>query len=287
MSFRFKKPAFYFSISVIAACLGYYVGTNGGQPKLPEAPITPNAVQQAAESSKTEVVQEAVPPQATQAAADLRLQSMTGLTVRSVADIEIFKSDTPSFQIVGESQEVIDSLKTEMVGTNLIISHVLTKPLQAKCGNTTVMLDVNGTNSTINVNTGGKTVKSHCALVKIGVKEIPAIQVEKSGNVHFAGADQKQLLLKIAGSGNITGEGKVDDLLLWVSGSGNIDTSELKAQQLRILSQGSGDVEAAVSGSLESALQGSGNVTVIGDPAVSNHQEYGSGKFRLYSTSGK
>jgi hypothetical protein len=285
MSPAYKKIALAVCLGGGLIGLGYYMG-QGSAPVTAAQPAAAQVETSAspAEAPKAEVLQASVAPTANQSATGLPLHSMRGLTAKTVADIEIFKSDTPSIEIVGESQELIDTIKTEMVGPNLIVSHVLTKSIKAKCGSSSVSLDLNGSSTKMNINSGGKQGKNHCALVRIGVKEVPAIQLESSGNVDLSGVDQKQLLLKVAGSGNITGAGKVEDLLLWVSGSGEIDTADIKAQQLRVLSEGSGNVNAAVEESLVSALQGSGNITIIGNPHTKRHEETGSGKFRLFGS---
>lgn len=276
----------------LAVCLatglvgaGYYIGLTQ-QRTAPAAQAQPEIVQAATpvvpalpvEEPKYEVSRT---PEG--AAANLQLENMKGLTVDTVADIEIFKSAIPSIEIVGDSQELIDTIKTELVGQTLTVSHVLTKTLKVKCGSSSVSLDLNGNSTSVTVNTGKKKDKTYCALVKIGVPEIPAIQIKKSGSVHFTGADQQQLLLKINGSGNISGEGKVEDLLLWVTGSGSIDAADIKAQRLRVLSEGSGNVVANAQSKLESAMHGSGDVTIFGNPKTKKHDESGSGKFRLYS----
>lgn len=291
MNSTFKKIALAVCLGAGLVGVGYYIG-QGKQDPTPEpvaqnTPAPEKPLVTPIEAPQAEGIQEPEEPKVIPMASTLPLESMTGLTVRSVADFEIFKSDTPSLEIVGDSQELIDSIKTEMVGPNLIVSHVLTKTIKAKCGNMSVTVEPNGNTMTMNVNNGAKTEKSHCALVKIGVKKIPAIQLEESGNVHFSGADEQQLLLKIAGSGNISGEGKVDDLLLWISGSGNIDTADVQARKLTVLSEGSGNVNASVYGKLQSALSGSGNVNIFGNPTSSQHEENGSGKFRLFSAPSK
>ena len=291
MNSTFKKIALAVCLGAGLVGVGYYIG-QGKQDPTPEpvaqnTPAPEKPLVTPIEAPQAEGIQEPEEPKVIPMASTLPLESMTGLTVRSVADFEIFKSDTPSLEIVGDSQELIDSIKTEMVGPNLIVSHVLTKTIKAKCGNMSVTVEPNGNTMTMNVNNGAKTEKSHCALVKIGVKKIPAIQLEESGNVHFSGADEQQLLLKIAGSGNISGEGKVDDLLLWISGSGNIDTADVQVRKLTVLSEGSGNVNASVYGKLQSALSGSGNVNIFGNPTSSQHEENGSGKFRLFSAPSK
>jgi hypothetical protein len=215
------------------------------------------------------------------------LHTVTRLTVATIADVEIFKAENPSFEIVGGSQELIDTIKTDYVKGNLILSHELTKSLKLKCGGTSITMDVNGNSTSMTVNTGKKEKSTPCALVKIGVKNIPEILIQKSGNVQVAGVDQQVLVLQINGSGSITADGKVKELLIRIQGSGDVDTTKVVTNKALILSQGSGDVTAIGNGELQSVLQGSGDITVIGSPVSPQHVETGSGRFRLIGSASK
>lgn len=215
------------------------------------------------------------------------LHTVTRLTVDTIADVEIFKSESPSFEIVGDSQEFIDTIKTDYVKGNLILSHELTKLLKLKCGSTFITMDVNGNSTSMSINAGKKEKFASCALVKIGVKSIPEILVKKSGNVQVAGVDQQQLVLEINGSGNITADGMVKELLIRTQGSGDVDTTQVVTKKALIVSQGSGDVTVVANDELQSVLQGSGDITVIGNPVSQQHVETGSGRYRLIGSASK
>jgi hypothetical protein len=144
-------------------------------------------------------------------------------------DVEIFQSDSPSLQIVGDSRELIDTIKTDFVGPTLKISHQVDRPFKVKCGNKTVSFDKNGTSSTMIVNDGIKH-QSECALFKIGVKEIPAIMTMSSGNVHFAGANQANLVIKLSSSGGVTGDGIIYNLMILVISSGDVGTTNVNTK---------------------------------------------------------
>lgn len=215
------------------------------------------------------------------------LHTVTRLTVDTVADVEIFKSENPSFEIVGASQEFIDTIKTDYVKGNLILSHELTKLLKLKCGSTLITMDVNGNSMSRTINAGKKEKSVPCALVKIGVKTVPEILLKNTGNVQVAGVDQQQLVLQTNGSGNITADGRVKELLIRTQGSGDVDTTQVVTKKALILSQGSGDVTAVANDELQSVLQGSGDITVIGNPLSLQHVETGSGRYRLIGSASK
>lgn len=239
------------------------------------------------ETPTVEAVSAPAPAEISLLQAPHSLDSVKRLNVDTVANVEIFKSETPSIEIVGDSQELIDTIRTDYQGSNLTLSHQLTKPLKLKCGSTYVTMDMNGSNSTMVVNSGKQEKAKACAIIKIGVRVIPEILIRKSGSVQVTGADQQQLNLYIFGSGSITAEGKAKELLIAITGSGRVDSTQVVAKSVKILSQGSGDVTAVANGELQSLLKGSGDITVIGNPVSPQHVETGSGRYRLIGSASK
>lgn len=192
------------------------------------------------------------------------LQSVTSLTLATIVDVEVFKSEIPVFEIVGESQAFIDSIKADFADGNLLLSHELSSPLTLKCGSTPVSMDSTGRSVVINVQS--KTESVPCALVRIGVRKVPDIMVKSSGDVKVMGVDQERLALNIYGAGDISADGKVRELLIRIQGSGDVNTTKMSADKVSILSQGSGDVTVVASDRLQSKLEGSGDITVTGNP---------------------
>ena len=192
------------------------------------------------------------------------LQGATFLTVATTVDVEVFKSEHPVFEIVGESQAFIDSIKADVAEGNLILSHELSSPLNLKCGSTPVSTVSTGRSLVINVRTESKALP--CALVRIGVSQVPDIMVKSSGDVKVMGVAQERLALNIYGAGDISADGKVKELSIQIHGSGDVNTTKMSADKVSILSQGSGDVTVMASGRLQSKLQSSGDITAMGRP---------------------
>lgn len=284
MNLAHKKIALTVCLVASLTGLGYItlneqIANTSHQPQ-PEAVQEKSLVAQA-EVPKTEAENYPEPQPISLLASSHPLHRITRLTVDTVADVKVFYSENPSIEIVGDSQELIDTIKTQYMDGNLTLSHQLTRSLKLKCGNTSIAMNTAGNSSTMVLNTGRQEKAKPCAMVNIGVKEIPEILIQKSGSVHVSGADQQQLNLYISGSGNITAEGKADELVIWIKGSGDVDATHVLAKRVKILSQGSGNVTAVANGELISALKGSGDITVIGNPVNPTHTETGSGSFRM------
>lgn len=213
------------------------------------------------------------------------LQAVTSLTVATIVDVEVFQSESAVFEVVGESQELIDSIKADYAEGNLILSHKRGNSRLLSCGNASASTDLTG--GVVVINTQGESKTAPCPLVRIGVRKIPEIKVESSGDVKVMNVSQEQLVLSIHGSGNISADGRVKSLMIQIHGSGDLNTTKMPADRVSILSQGSGDVTVAVKEQLQSTLKGSGDITVLGNPVSLQSSKNGSGNYRFVSKSVK
>jgi len=101
-----------------------------------------------------------------------------------------------------------------------------------------------------------------------------------SGNVRLEAIEADRLSIDHAGAGDVVAEGRCQDLEVSTTTSGDLDLNHLSCQHGRIRLAGSGDVGARISTRLEVDLSGSGDLTVIGHPSVSEHHD-GVGELRL------
>jgi hypothetical protein len=97
----------------------------------------------------------------------------------------------------------------------------------------------------------------------------------------------RELEASLAGSGEITLEGRCSDLRARGQGSGNINAKRLIADNASVSTAGSGDISVFTSGRLDASVAGSGNVIYTGDPANVSTSVAGSGEVRAVRTSGK
>ena len=88
--------------------------------------------------------------------------------------------------------------------------------------------------------------------------------------------------VSLAGSGNITTKKTISshDLVLKVAGSGDLDL-DVKASDLTAKIAGSGDIRVNVTGSLKARVAGSGDITYKGRPAKEDTKVAGSGSISM------
>lgn len=102
-------------------------------------------------------------------------------------------------------------------------------------------------------------------------------EVRGSGNLGLNIGHADSVKLVSMGSGDIGISGTSKSTVINSTGSGNIDAAGLKSQALQISSFGSGDISVFASQSAQGQMTGSGNLTVLGKPAIKNISKQGSG----------
>ena len=97
-----------------------------------------------------------------------------------------------------------------------------------------------------------------------------AITMHGSGSVNLGALRGDELSVSVNGSGSLHGSGNVRNLMAHVYGSGSVDLAGMSSQTANLSSNGSGEVTAAVSQSVIAQTNGSGHITVFGNPAQRN-----------------
>ena len=97
-----------------------------------------------------------------------------------------------------------------------------------------------------------------------------AITMHGSGSVNLGALRGDELSVSVNGSGSLHGSGNVRNLMAHVYGSGSVDLIGMSSQTANLSSHGSGEVTAAVSQSVVAQTNGSGHITVYGNPAQRN-----------------
>ena len=100
-----------------------------------------------------------------------------------------------------------------------------------------------------------------------------------SGRLEVGELDVASLDVDSSGSGAIdVAAGVAGSLLVDQSGSGSVDTVGLSAEDVVVSVSGSGNADVTATLSVQATLDGSGNITVHGDPAERDVDESGSGR---------
>ncbi len=117
----------------------------------------------------------------------------------------------------------------------------------------------------------GKSMSGKQPLFKVTVSKLRQLGVSGSGSVDAAGLDGEALAMSIAGSGEITVAGWIDDVTVSISGSGTCNAAGLKAKRAKAAVRGSGELTVNASDELDANVIGSGTIMYIGSPKVTSN----------------
>lgn len=195
------------------------------------------------------------------------ITGFSGVETHGSIDLEVTQGD---FKVIVESDEnIIPEIVTEVVNGRLRVhfkdgfnSFSFTS---AKVYVTAPALNKLGVYGSGNI-TGKGTITNNDKI---------EIVVSGSGNAD-ADVHSPSVNAEINGSGNITLVGETKDLSTTTRGSGDIHAFELKAENVKTDTYGSGNTEVYASVKLESDIFGSGDVHYKDSPQVSS-RVHGSG----------
>lgn len=93
------------------------------------------------------------------------------------------------------------------------------------------------------------------------------LSVSGSGNLSMGQVNGDALNVKVHGSGDLLASGTATNVNARVSGSGGVNLMAVASERADLATNGSGDISARVRQSLVAQTNGSGSITVYGDPA--------------------
>lgn len=190
--------------------------------------------------------------------------------IKLSVDAELnFKTDSVYYLEIYAQQNVINEIKTEISGGELIIK---TETFFYK--NDPIKITVHAPSvSSLYVSGSGKIVCPD-SLVSTGLK----LEISGSGRIDAGKISAAGLEVQISGSGEVNvNSGTVSSLVYSMSGSGKLDSEYLLAESAKVSVSGSGNVTLQASQQLNVSVSGSGTVRYRGNPQV-NSTISGSGK---------
>ena len=106
------------------------------------------------------------------------------------------------------------------------------------------------------------------------------VTIKGSGDVNVSG-NSNSYDVEIDGSGDVTLSGGCSSMVVDINGSGDVDAKDLKCEEVDLTVDGSGDTDVYASKSLIVDMEGSGDVTIYGDPDRFRPRMHGSGDFEF------
>jgi hypothetical protein len=135
--------------------------------------------------------------------------------------------------------------------------------------------------------------------VRVTMPELRGVHIQGSGDANISGfKDQKEVELRISGSGDVRfagstagmavtiegsgdvllAEGQAGSLQARIRGSGNLKASDFKARNVSVAIDGSGDADIRVAGgALSLSVNGSGDIRWTGEASAVSAATHGSG----------
>lgn len=165
----------------------------------------------------------------------------TAIEMASAIDLEIEVGPETSVLVEGDDN-VVDFIETTVRNDRLVIE----------------------------TESGRRFTTSGPLVVKVTSPRVDEVDLNGSGSANIRGVDAETLSLVLSGSGSLTAEGTVKQLMIDAVGSGSVDTTQLEATDARVDLSGSGSVVLAANGALDADVSGSGSVEYIGEPTVSS-----------------
>ena len=135
-------------------------------------------------------------------------------------------------------------------------------------------------NNKLNISLNESYSSEEKLVVNINTPNYDEVSLSGSGNINILDFKKNNLSLNISGSGNITGNGEVETLVVKINGSGNLMSKEIKSKSATITINGSGDGEVFASDSISAKINGSGNIKYFGNPENVDSIINGSGNIK-------
>ncbi len=144
----------------------------------------------------------------------------------------------------------------------------------------TISVDGSGNVSLTNIQSGDVTIKlSGSGSLNIAAlkSEKVSISIDGSGGASISSVDTQTLSASLNGNGSLEVSGTTADQTINISGSGKYDGEKLASKTAVVKTDGSGGATVQVSDKLNATISGSGDITYIGNPTVTQEDD-GSGK---------
>ncbi|TDW64010.1 putative autotransporter adhesin-like protein [Novosphingobium sp. PhB55] len=103
--------------------------------------------------------------------------------------------------------------------------------------------------------------------VRISAPEIEGLDFEAPGDVTLTGLDQDSLTVNGNGALSLEASGKVRKLAVTAEGAGNLDFGKVEARDALIRVNGAGNITIGAAGTVDVAINGIGNVSLVRKPA--------------------
>ena len=114
--------------------------------------------------------------------------------------------------------------------------------------------------------------------VALPARALRHVRISGAGDVTLEKLDQRELEVRISGSGQIEAHGTVERVAAHISGSGDVRLGDVAMKRLEVRISGSGSIEAGPKDEADVTLSGAGKVRLLTRPASLHSKVSGAGR---------
>lgn len=107
--------------------------------------------------------------------------------------------------------------------------------------------------------------------VTVATPRLNAVKIDGSGDVSLPELRGGPLQLRVDGSGDVDGHGRLDALDAAVDGSGDVTMGDVRVRAAKVSISGSGDADVHAQRTLDAVVSGSGDIGYTGHPTLTQH----------------
>ena len=179
---------------------------------------------------------------------DRKLESFDKLSINIAADIDFIASDRSRLELTADDN----------------IAPTITATTRGR----TLVIDSDRSFSS----------NSRIRVKVFGSASLRSVAVDGSSDLNIQGIASDSLEINLDGTGDITAQGSVKNLIINVDGSGDVNTKALQAENVDVDVDGSSDITVTVHNKLDVAIDGVSDVTYYGHPKSINKSIDGVGE---------
>lgn len=106
----------------------------------------------------------------------------------------------------------------------------------------------------------------HAIRLRISVPQLDGLSTSGASDIVASGIKTDAFEIGTSGAGSLKVTGETKKLLIEMSGAGEVDTKDLRAENVSVMSSGAANAEVYASEELRVSASGAGNVDYYGDP---------------------
>jgi hypothetical protein len=118
---------------------------------------------------------------------------------------------------------------------------------------------------------------SKSTILRMTLPDLNSVASHGAGEIKIADARSNDLKIVSTGAASVVASGAATSVTISSSGAGKIDTSNLRAEKVRIDGNGASNIDVYASQQLDVSVSGVGNVSYSGNPKVVNKHVSGIG----------